>query len=217
MSLSIDFFKLLCYNKCIKGKEQLSCIKLLNVINTLPSCVDKFRDGGRNMKKCIDVLRVLLVALGGSLASWLGGIDALLVTLLVMMGIDIFTGVIVSWVTKTTSSKVMFKGIIKKIVEIVIVILTVQLDKLIVGELGLNVHLREYFIVYVMLDELLSIIENSCMLGVFPEGFRDKFIQVKEEFVTSLGTAILTLVGTIKEIIIKSLSNTSDKDNNEDK
>lgn len=163
------------------------------------------------MEAFIKYFRIVVSAIGGFVVIHLGGMDELLTTVLVFMAIDILTGLICSLVTKTTSSSVMFKGILKKFFELVIIMATVQLDILIKADLGLAIHLREFFIVYVLLDEILSVVENACLLGIFPESFREKFIQVKEDFVVSLGSALLSIAEAVKDAVIAALTGKAPK------
>ncbi|MEG0230135.1 MAG: phage holin family protein, partial [Oscillospiraceae bacterium] len=53
-------------------------------------------------------------AIGGILASLLGGIDEILIALLLLCVFDFISGIIKSIITKKLSSEVGFKGILKK-------------------------------------------------------------------------------------------------------
>lgn len=157
------------------------------------------------MENVVRVGRLLTSAIGGFFVVCLGGMDQLMISLLVFMGLDILTGFLISLFANKTSSKVMFVGVLKKVVELIVVVVTVRLDALLLADLGFDSHFREFFIIYVLLDELLSIVENACLLGIFPESFRTKFVQVKEEFVVSLGSAIMGIILSIKDQLIASL------------
>lgn len=166
------------------------------------------------METVVRIGRLLTSAIGGFFVVCLGGMDQLMISLLVFMALDILTGLLISLFANKTSSKVMFVGVLKKVVELLVIVVTVRLDSLILSDLGFELHFREFFIVYVLLDELLSIVENACLLGIFPESFRTKFIQVKEEFVVSLGSAIMGIVLSIKDQLIALLVG---KDSSDDK
>ena len=108
-------------------------------------------------------------ALGGILASFFGGWDSSLTTLIVFMAIDYVTGLIVAGVfhksPKTKSgaleSKAGWKGICRKGVTILIVLIACRLD-LIMG----TSLVRDAVIIAYIVNELISIIENAGLMGI---------------------------------------------------
>ncbi len=108
-------------------------------------------------------------AAGGLLASFFGGWDSSLTTLIVFMGIDYVTGLIVAGVfhkspkTKTGAleSKAGWKGICRKGVTILIVLIACRLD-LIMG----TSLVRDAVIIAYIVNELISIIENAGLMGI---------------------------------------------------
>ncbi|OYO91835.1 holin, partial [Lachnotalea glycerini] len=64
----------------------------------------------------------LIVAFLGRILGWvLGGLDALIYALIVFIIIDYITGIMLAIKNKTLSSEVGYKGIIKKILILIIV------------------------------------------------------------------------------------------------
>ena len=66
-------------------------------------------------------IQAAVTALGGWLGYFLGGMDGLLIALLVFMALDYITGVMCAIVDKQLSSAVGFKGICKKVLILLLV------------------------------------------------------------------------------------------------
>lgn len=93
----------------------------------------------------------------------IGGVDALFITLLLVMGIDYVTGILKAIYQKDLSSKVGLKGIIKKCGYILVVALSFQMDKLIGDE---SLAIRTIVIYSFIANESLSILENWGKMGL---------------------------------------------------
>ena len=123
-------------------------------------------------------------ALGGILASFFGGWDSSLTTLIVFMAIDYVTGLIVAGVfhksPKTKSgaleSKAGWKGICRKGVTILIVLIACRLD-LIMG----TSLVRDAVIIAYIVNELISIIENAGLMGIPVPAVINRAIEVLRE------------------------------------
>lgn len=127
---------------------------------------------GDSMKDFTPVLSsvsAVVGVVGGVLADLLGGADTVLYTLLIFMVVDWALGVVVSIVfkksTKTESggysSAIGFKGLVKKCVILLMVIISAQLDRV------LNVtFIRTAVCFAYAANELASIIENVGLTGV---------------------------------------------------
>lgn len=92
----------------------------------------------------------------------LGGLDIALECLLIAIVVDYISGMIKAYTTKTLSSRIGYKGILKKVGIIAIVTLSVLLDR-ITGEHG---AIRTLVIYYFVANEGLSILENLAASGV---------------------------------------------------
>lgn len=104
----------------------------------------------------------------------LGGFDIALQSLLIVIVIDYLTGISSAIYNKELSSKVGFKGIIKKFNYLLIVALSVIIDN-IMGHSGLIRTLVIYFFVS---NDGISIIENMAKMNVkLPE----KLIEVLKQ------------------------------------
>ena len=98
-----------------------------------------------------------------SLFSFLfGNFDFLLKALIALMVIDYITGLCKSFIQKKVNSTIGGKGIIKKVVYLLIVTVSVIIDYLLTG----NGNIRTIVITSFIINEILSILENSCEMGI---------------------------------------------------
>ena len=107
-----------------------------------------------------------------------GGIDIALVSLLIVMTLDYITGVLSAFYSKELSSKVGFKGILKKVFYLVIIALSVRIDNL----LGQQNIIRTFVIYYFVANDGLSILENAGELGIkLPKKLYEALDQLKKK------------------------------------
>lgn len=113
-----------------------------------------------------------------SLVFALGGIDISLQCLIGAIILDYISGMIKAYILKELSSKIGFKGILKKIGILLIIILSVFMDK-IAGNTG---AIRTLVIYYFVANEGLSIIENLSMAGVpIPKRLKKALKELKKK------------------------------------
>ena len=108
-------------------------------------------------------------AAGGFLSSLFGGWDGALATLLIFMGVDYVTGLIVAGVfhksEKTADgaleSRAGWKGLCRKGMTLLVVLIGARLD------LVLGVHMiRDAVVMAYVANETLSIVENAGLMGL---------------------------------------------------
>ena len=108
----------------------------------------------------------------------LGGIDIALQSLLIVIVIDYLTGIASAIYNKELSSKMGFKGIIKKFSYLLVVALSVVIDNLL-GQSGL---IRSLVIYFFVANDGLSIIENMAEMNVkLPQKLIDTLEQIKKK------------------------------------
>lgn len=108
----------------------------------------------------------------------LGGFDIAITCLLIAIVLDYVSGIIKAFITKEASSKIGFKGIIKKTAILLIVMLAVLVDR-VTGESG---AIRTLVIYYFVANEGLSILENLGEAGVpIPSIIKDSLKSLKKE------------------------------------
>lgn len=106
---------------------------------------------------------------GGFIAALLGGWDTGLQTLVLFMSMDYLTGLIVAGIfhksTKTENgaleSKAGFKGLCRKAVILLIVLMAYRFDMLI----HVN-YIRDAVIIAFISNEAISIVENAGLMGI---------------------------------------------------
>ena len=106
---------------------------------------------------------------GALMASAFGGWDTSMITLLIFMGIDYFTGLVVAGVfhasrnsqTGALESRAGFKGVCRKCVILLFVLIAHRLD------LALGAaYVRDTVVIGFMANELISIVENAGLMGL---------------------------------------------------
>lgn len=105
-----------------------------------------------------------------------GGKDKMMSCLLILMGIDYASGVIKAYIIEKMNSKQGFKGILKKILTIMIVVLAYQIDMLLEEKIPIRLLTIGVFIS----NEGLSILENAATCGIpIPEKLKNVLEQYK--------------------------------------
>lgn len=107
--------------------------------------------------------------IGGFIASLWGGLDTALVTLVIFMWVDYVTGLIVAGVfhnsektpTGTLASRAGFKGLCRKGVTMLVVLVAHRLD-LVIG----STVIRNGVVIAFVTNETISIIENAGLMGI---------------------------------------------------
>ena len=136
--------------------------------------------------KVKQVISLVIGALTTGILKVIGEPTQDLKILLLLMVIDLIVGFTVSAVwhksskTKSgkVSSKVMFKGIVKKILTLVLVVVAYQIDIL----LGYDV-IRHIAIIAFIVQEIISIIENIAITGIKAPDTITKALDVLERSV----------------------------------
>lgn len=127
------------------------------------------------MKEIIDSV---LAVTATTFIYLIGGLDIALVCLLIAIILDYISGIIKAYMTKELSSKIGLKGILKKVGILLIVMLSVLVDR-VTGETG---AIRTLVIYYFVANEGLSILENLGQAGVpIPESIKKALKVLKKE------------------------------------
>lgn len=107
--------------------------------------------------------------LGSAIASIFGGWDTGLVSLLIFMALDYASGLVVAGVfhksnktdTGSLESKAGWKGLCRKCMTLVFVLVAYRLDLVI----GTN-YIRDAVIIAFLANELISLVENAGLMGI---------------------------------------------------
>lgn len=118
---------------------------------------------------------------GGFVAMVFGGWSDALATLMIFMGVDYVTGLIVAGIFKKSKksesgaleSRAGFKGLCRKGVALLIVLVAVRLDIIMH-----TTYIRDAVVIAFIANESISIIENAGLMGVPIPGVIAKAIDV---------------------------------------
>ncbi|MCM1172089.1 MAG: phage holin family protein [Clostridium sp.] len=111
----------------------------------------------------------LLGVIGSAIAGCFGGWDAGLATLLIFMGLDYVSGLVVAGVFKTSpktatgtlESRIGWKGICRKCMTLIFVLVAHRLDLVI----GTN-YIRDAVVIAFIVNETISLVENAGLMGL---------------------------------------------------
>ena len=108
-------------------------------------------------------IQIAITALGGWLGYFLGGLDGLLIALLVFVALDYVTGVMCAISDHKLSSAVGFRGICRKVLVLMLVGIGHVLD---IHVVGTGSALRTAVICFYLSNEGISLLENASHLGL---------------------------------------------------
>ena len=128
------------------------------------------------MDKIFNITSIITGIAGGIIASLFGAWNTLLWALIIIMVLDYASGLIKAVYTGTMSSKIGFKGLLKKVTILVIVALANVVQQL----TGDNVAIREIVIVFYIANEGISVLENAAVvLPNMPDRLKDILLQLR--------------------------------------
>ncbi|MCI8486098.1 MAG: phage holin family protein [Clostridia bacterium] len=129
------------------------------------------------MEKMFNSISIAFGVIGGLIVSFLGGWDGLAITLVSFIVLDWITGLLKAIYNKNLSSYTGFKGIIKKVVILIVVGVAVLLEK----NMGIPA-IREIVMMFFIANEGISLLENVSQMGIpFPEKLKDILIQLRNK------------------------------------
>lgn len=116
-----------------------------------------------------NVLSIFIGIVGATITTLFGGWSVGLTTLVIFMAVDYISGLLVAGVFKSSpksksgalSSKVGYKGLCKKGMSLLIVLIAYRLDLLV----GTN-YIRDAVVIGFCVNELISIVENAGLMGI---------------------------------------------------
>lgn len=130
------------------------------------------------MEKILNYIKVIVMALGTGITWLLGTWDTAIVVLILFMALDYATGLLRAWINKEVSSDIGLRGIARKAVIFVVLIVAVMLDRLLNTGTWVFRTLVCYFYIC---NEGISLLENCAGLGVpIPERLKDALAQLKD-------------------------------------
>ena len=117
--------------------------------------------------------------IGAFIGYALGAYDGMLKALIIFIAVDYITGVINAIITKKLNSEIGYKGLLKKAMELLAVVIGHTIDKYVVGSGNIC---RMSVILFYLCNELISITENYCKIGLpFPKKLKQILQQLQNE------------------------------------
>ncbi|NGT35681.1 phage holin family protein [Clostridium perfringens] len=130
------------------------------------------------MERIFDYLKLGVVALGTGFTWLFGAWDTPLTILVVLMVLDYITGITRGYLNKKLSSNVGLKGIARKAMIFIVLIVAVMLDRLLNTGTWIFRTVTCYFYIA---NEGISLLENGAALGApIPDKLKDALIQLRE-------------------------------------
>ena len=150
------------------------------------------------MEEKVVAVKAAFALIGGVLSQALGGYDHYLKVLLLVMAVDILTGIIKAVHGKRVSSSKMRGGLLNKVVILFLVALSVELDHAFLAAIGepimigeFTIQIRNCVIFWFFIEEQISVCENCAELGVpMPASIRSMLLSVESSVNNSTPKAI---------------------------
>lgn len=130
------------------------------------------------MDKIFNGISVIFGVAGGVVVNLLGAWDKLLYVLIAFMVLDYLSGVIKGIYQNRLSSEIGFKGLLKKVV-VLVVVAVANLVQTLIGD---TFAIREIVIMFFVANEGISILENAAVLyPKIPQQLKDVLLQLRED------------------------------------
>ena len=130
------------------------------------------------MENVLNYFKYVVAAIGTGITWLLGSWDTALGVLMLFMVLDYMTGLLRAWINKEVSSDIGLKGIARKAVIFVVLIVAVMLDRLLNTGTWVFRTLVCYFYIA---NEGISLLENCAGLGLpIPDKVKDALVQLKD-------------------------------------
>ena len=130
------------------------------------------------MENILNYFKIIIAALGTGITWLLGTWDTALIVLVSFMALDYLTGVLRAIVNQEVSSDTGLKGIARKTVIFIVLIVAVLLDRLL--NTGTWVF-RTLICYFYIANEGISLLENCAGLGLpIPDKLKDALVQLKD-------------------------------------
>ena len=118
-------------------------------------------------------------AIGAVVGFLYGEINGLFIAIIALMVLDYITGILCAIVTKTLSSEVGFRGLVKKFVILIVIAVGHLVDAYVIGT---GSAVMSAVMLFFAANEGISILENAAILGLpIPKKLKDVLEQLKDK------------------------------------
>lgn len=130
------------------------------------------------MEKILEFLKFYIMVIGAGFTWLFGSWDTAIIVLICFMVTDYITGVVKGWYTKDLSSDIGLKGLARKFLILLVVMMAVLMDRLLSNGTWVFRTLACYFYIA---NEGISILENAIVIGLpVPDKLKDALVQLKD-------------------------------------
>lgn len=124
-------------------------------------------------------IQAAAATVGGAIAYFMGGLDNLLIALIIFAAVDYITGVSAAIMAKKLSSEIGAKGILKKVLMFLVVGIANIID---VRLIGAGSAFRTATIIFYLSNEGISLLENAGRCGLpIPKKLKDILTQLHDK------------------------------------
>lgn len=120
-----------------------------------------------------NVFKAVCAVVVGALTAYFREIAIPLIVLIAVMIIDYASGMIKAWINAELSSRIGIKGIVKKVCYLLVVVSAAVVDWLLASglqKIGIDIKINYLFgvivAIWLIINELISILENLAIIGV---------------------------------------------------
>ncbi len=125
------------------------------------------------------IIKTVSGAVGAVIGFLYGEITGLFIAIIALMALDYVTGILCGIAAKALSSETGFKGLVKKLMVLVIIAVGHLIDTYIIGT---GSALMTAVILFFAANEGISILENAAKLGLpIPKKLRDILEQLRKD------------------------------------
>lgn len=126
-----------------------------------------------------NLIKALSGAVGAVVGFLYGEINGLFIAIIALMALDYITGILCAVTTKTLSSEVGFRGLVKKFMILIVIAVGHLVDAYIIGT---GSAIMSAVILFFAANEGISILENAAALGLpIPNKLRGVLEQLKSD------------------------------------
>lgn len=129
------------------------------------------------MEKLFSKSSIIITFLLSVVTFLFGDFTKLLITLIAMICVDYITGVMKAIVTKTVSSEIGAKGIVKK----AFLFCVVAVAHMVQSVINTDIPIRDIVICFYLANEGISILENSAEFIPIPQKLKNILLQLRKK------------------------------------
>ena len=125
------------------------------------------------------IVKSISGAIGAVVGFLYGEVNGLFIAIIALMVLDYITGILCAVITKTLSSEVGFRGLVKKFVILIVIAVGHLVDAYVIGT---GSAVMSAVMLFFAANEGISILENAAILGLpIPKKLKDVLEQLKDK------------------------------------